>query len=99
MVGAFVALAVSRMLTSLLYGVGAVDLSSFLIASGLMAALVAALGAWIPARRAVSADLAGACVVRERTPCRSSSPDSIRCPTGFAVVDHGSRAAPVLTAV
>jgi putative ABC transport system permease protein len=58
-VGAFVALAVSRMLTSLLYGVAAVELSSFLIASGLVA-LVAALGAWIPARRAVSVEPVGA---------------------------------------
>jgi putative ABC transport system permease protein len=54
-VGAFVALAVSRMLTSLLYGVAAVEPSSFVIASGLVA-LVAALGAWIPARRAVSVE-------------------------------------------
>jgi putative ABC transport system permease protein len=59
LVGAFVALAVSRMLTSLLYGVAAVELSSFLIASSLVA-LVAALGAWIPARRAVSVDPVGA---------------------------------------
>ena len=58
-VGVFVALAVSRMLTSLLYGVAAVELSSFLIASGLVA-LVAALGAWIPARRAVSVEPVGA---------------------------------------
>lgn len=51
-VGTLVSLAVNRVLTSLLYGVAAVELSSYLIASGLVA-LVAALGAWIPARRAV----------------------------------------------
>jgi len=58
-VGAFVSLAVSRMLTSLLYGAAPIEPSSFLIASGLVA-LVAALGAWIPARRAVSVEPVGA---------------------------------------
>jgi putative ABC transport system permease protein len=58
-VGTLVSLAVSRVLTSLLYGVAAVELTSYLIAAGLVA-LVAMLGALVPARRAVRVEPLGA---------------------------------------
>jgi len=54
-VGLAAALATSRLLRSLLYGVGAVDPVSYVGAAAILLA-VAALAAWIPARRAARID-------------------------------------------
>jgi ABC-type antimicrobial peptide transport system permease subunit len=53
--GLAVAVAVTRVLQSLLFGVSPTDPLSYLAAAGLLAA-VAALAAWLPARRAARVD-------------------------------------------
>jgi len=54
-IGVMAALATSRYLNSLLYGIAASDLSTFLISAVLLAA-VAMLAAYLPARRATRVD-------------------------------------------
>jgi ABC-type antimicrobial peptide transport system permease subunit len=53
--GAIGAIAATRALGSLLYGVAALDLATFAVMSGAMVA-VALLASWLPARRASSVD-------------------------------------------
>jgi hypothetical protein len=54
-VGAMAALGLTRLMSSLLYGVDPVDLPTF-AAVGLTLAAVAALASWLPARRAAAVD-------------------------------------------
>ena len=53
--GAALAVALAGVLRSLLYGVGAADLTSY-VAAGVILTIVAMLAAWIPARRATRVD-------------------------------------------
>jgi len=53
--GVAIALGVSRLLTSVLYDVGAADPFTFLVAPAFLAA-VAALAVYVPARRATRVD-------------------------------------------
>jgi len=55
-VGLLAALALTRALDSLLFGVGTLDAPTFVVTSGVMLA-VALLASYIPARRASSVDL------------------------------------------
>ena len=54
-VGTFGALGLTRMLASLLYGVGVTDPATFLLAPIILLA-VATLACWLPARRAAQID-------------------------------------------
>jgi len=60
LVGAAGALAVTRVLSKLLFGVAATDPATFLSVAGLLL-VVAALAAWLPARRATKVDPIQAC--------------------------------------